>query len=54
MGARNERMEAAGLQSFFNQLENIDNTAVLKAKLEIEKRRAVEKGKQEKEDDDDD
>lgn len=46
--SNSERMEAAGLQSFFNQLENIDRTAVLKAKLEIEKQRAVSKGKAEK------
>lgn len=44
--SNSERMEAAGLQSFFNQLENIDRTAVLKAKLEIEKRNAVKKGKE--------
>lgn len=39
-----ERMEAAGLQSFFNQLENIDGTAVIKVRREIEKKQAIEEG----------
>lgn len=40
-----QRLVMAGLQSFFEQLKNIDETAVLKAKNLIEKDQRIEKGK---------
>lgn len=40
-----KRLAMAGLQSFFIQLKNIDETAVLKAKATLEMNQAIKKGK---------
>lgn len=39
------RLVMAGLQSFYEQMQNIDATSVLKAKMSLEKDRAIEQGK---------
>lgn len=39
------RLVMAGLQSFYEQMQNIDATSVLKAKMSLEKDRVIEQGK---------